>query len=81
MEIPCTGPIGKIVPEHTRDAFFQAYCDLRTNVPKDRKWVEGHAAALQPRTLPGWLVRHHISPCSLSSLWQTEWLWFGGLES
>jgi len=50
-------PIARIVPEHTREAFFQAYCDLRTNVPKDRRWVEQHAAALQPRTLLGWLVR------------------------
>jgi hypothetical protein len=51
-----SGPIARIVPEHTRDAFFQTYCDLRTNVPKDRKWVEQHATALQPRTLLGWLA-------------------------
>ena len=30
------GPARLLIPEHTRNAFFQAFCDLRTNSPKDR---------------------------------------------
>ena len=26
-------------------------------MPKDKKWFQQHAAALQPHTLPGWIVR------------------------
>ena len=51
------GPTELVIPEHTRDAFFQLWCDLRTNVPKDRNWVRHHATALQPRTSFGYLVR------------------------
>ena len=45
------------MPDHTREAFFQLFCDLRTNTPKDRKWLNKHMRTLKPRTLPGWLVR------------------------
>jgi hypothetical protein len=51
-----SGPTEMFVPEHTRDAFFQLWCDLRTNVPKDRKWLTRHALALKPQTLPGWIA-------------------------
>ena len=50
------GPSEMLIPAHTRDAFFQLWCDLRTNVPKDRNWLRSHAAALQPKTRLGYLV-------------------------
>lgn len=50
------GPTELVIPEHTRDAFFQLWCDLRTNVPKDRNWVRQHATALQPKTSIGYLA-------------------------
>ncbi|KAK9800805.1 hypothetical protein WJX73_008109 [Symbiochloris irregularis] len=49
-------PARAIVPDHTRDAFFQAFCDLRTNSPKDRRWFKHHWKALQPHTANGWLA-------------------------
>ena len=36
------GPAQLLVPEHTRDAFFQLFCDLRTNSPKDRSSQAQH---------------------------------------
>ena len=35
----------------------QLFCDLRTNTPKDRRFLQRHARALTPRTAAGWLVR------------------------
>lgn len=35
---------------------LQLVCDLRTNTPKDRRFLQRHARALMPRTTPGWLV-------------------------
>lgn len=46
----------RVLPEHTQDALFQLFCDLRTNTPKDKVFLKRHARALQPRTLAGWLV-------------------------
>lgn len=54
--LQAAGPARMLVPDHTRDAVFQIFSDLRTNSPKDRKWVDKHLHALKPRTLPGWLV-------------------------
>lgn len=44
------------VPEHTREAAFQLFCDLRTNSPKDASFWKHHAKALQPHSALGWLV-------------------------
>lgn len=55
---PFAGPAEFLIPEHTRDAFFQLWCDLRTNVPKDRYWVRQHAISLQPKTSVGYIVSH-----------------------
>ena len=49
-------PCRYLVPPHTRDAFFQAFCDLRTNTPKDGAWLARHARALAPRTPLGWVA-------------------------
>lgn len=49
-------PARWLVPDHTREAFFQAFCDLRTNTPKDRKWLKRHLTALKPHTSKGWLA-------------------------
>ena len=46
----------RVLPEHTHDALFQLFCDLRTNTPKDRVFFTRHAKALQPHTMSGWLV-------------------------
>ena len=46
----------RVLPEHTRDALFQLFCDVRANTPKDRVFFARHAQALQPRTFSGWLV-------------------------
>ncbi len=51
----------RILPEHTRDALFQLFCDARTNTPKDQVFFMRHAEALKPHTFTGWLV----SPVSL----------------
>ncbi len=45
------------MPEHTRYALFQLYCDLRANLPRDRHWFMIHARRLQPHTFSGWIVR------------------------
>lgn len=57
----CAGPAELVIPEHTRDAFFQLWFDLRSNVPKDRNWVRQHATALQPKTSVGYIVRFSLS--------------------
>lgn len=56
------GPTRLFVPDHTRDAAFQLWCDLRTNVPKDQKWATRRLAAFKPRTFLGWIVRTHCFP-------------------
>ncbi len=50
-------PYETVVPEHTRYALFQLYCDLRANPPRDRHWFLIHARRLQPHTFSGWIVR------------------------
>ncbi|KAL4431506.1 hypothetical protein ABPG75_006762 [Micractinium tetrahymenae] len=50
------GAVALVVPEHTREALFQLFCDLRANTPKDARFLRRHAKALMPRTLPGWLA-------------------------
>ncbi|KAK9818056.1 hypothetical protein WJX72_006386 [[Myrmecia] bisecta] len=45
-----------LVPEHTREAAFQLFCDLRSNTPKDRRFVKRHMAALLPETITGWIA-------------------------
>lgn len=45
------------MPEHTRYALFQLYCDLRANPPRDRHWFMLHARRLRPHTFSGWIVR------------------------
>ena len=50
-------PYEAFVPEHTRYALFQLYCDLRANPPRDRHWFVIHARRLQPHTFSGWIVR------------------------
>ena len=47
----------RVLPEHTRDALFQLFCDARTNTPKDQVFFMRHAEALKPHTFTGWLVR------------------------
>ena len=54
----------RVLPEHTRDALFQLFCDARTNTPKDQVFFMRHAEALKPHTFTGWLV-------SLVSLYAT----------
>ncbi|KAI3424277.1 hypothetical protein D9Q98_009832 [Chlorella vulgaris] len=66
-----SGPTALVIPEHTRDACFQLVCDLRTNTPKDRRFLQRHARALMPRTTPGWLALTSalgFSFCGLVSL-------------
>ena len=48
------------MPEHTRYALFQLYCDLRANPPRDRHWFMTHARRLRPHTFSGWIVRHGL---------------------
>lgn len=55
----------RVLPEHTRDALFQLFCDVRANTPKDRVFVVRHAQALQPRTFSGWLVSFVSGPFAL----------------
>ena len=49
------------MPEHTRYALFQLYCDLRANPPRDRHWFLLHARRLRPHTFSGWIVRPLLS--------------------
>eukprot|EP00884_Botryococcus_braunii_P020073 jgi/Botrbrau1/674/Bobra.0161s0057.1 len=49
-------PVRWLVPPHTRAAFFQMFCDFRTNCPKDRRWLARHMRALAPRTFQGWVA-------------------------
>ncbi|KAK9838202.1 hypothetical protein WJX81_008675 [Elliptochloris bilobata] len=51
-----TVPYEAIVPEHTRYALFQLYCDLRANPPRDRHWFMLHARRLRPQTFSGWIA-------------------------
>lgn len=60
------GPMQIVLPEHTRDALFQLFCELRTNTKKDQKWAYQHGRALKPRTFPGWIV-------SLLASWLWNW--------
>ncbi|KAL0041329.1 hypothetical protein WJX77_012612 [Trebouxia sp. C0004] len=46
----------RVLPEHTRDALFQLFCDARTNTPKDQVFFMRHAEALRPHTFTGWLA-------------------------
>ncbi|KAL3134798.1 hypothetical protein ABBQ32_007781 [Trebouxia sp. C0010 RCD-2024] len=46
----------RVLPEHTRDALFQLFCDVRTNTPKDQVFFTRHAEALKPHTFTGWLA-------------------------
>lgn len=46
----------RVLPEHTRDALFQLFCDARTNTPKDQVFFMRHAEALKPHTFTGWLA-------------------------
>jgi hypothetical protein len=52
------------IPEHTRDAAFQLFCDLRTNSPKDGAFLRRHATALKPRTYLGWLAAASFMLCA-----------------
>lgn len=52
------------IPEHTRDAAFQLFCDLRTNTPKDAAFLRRHATALKPRTCLGWLAATAFTLCA-----------------
>lgn len=49
-------PFAGLVPESTRDALFQLICDLRTNVPKDERFLTRHVNALKPNSPDGWLA-------------------------
>ncbi|KAL3146953.1 hypothetical protein ABBQ38_014922 [Trebouxia sp. C0009 RCD-2024] len=46
----------RVLPDHTRDALFQLFCDVRTNTPKDQVFFTRHAEALKPHTFTGWLA-------------------------
>jgi hypothetical protein len=45
-----------VLPEHTREAAFQLFCDIRSNTPKDVNFLKRHARELQPRTFTGYLA-------------------------
>jgi len=51
-----SGPVSQIVPEPTRQAVFQLFCDIRANVPKDKRFLQRHAKAFTPQTKLGWLA-------------------------
>ena len=61
-------PYEAIVPEHTRYALFQLYCDLRANPPRDRHWFMLHARRLRPHTVSGWIVCPLLSSHCMDSL-------------
>ena len=63
---PCAGLVSHVVPSHTREAFFQLFCDLRANTPKDRRFLVLHARAFAPQTTLGWLVRIPPAPSCLA---------------
>ena len=54
-----SGTVSQVVPEATRDALFQLFCDVRANVPKDKRFVQRHLKAFKPHTVVGWLVRDY----------------------
>jgi hypothetical protein len=49
-------PVAQVVPEPTREAVFQLFCDIRANVPKDKRFLQRHARAFTPQTSMGWLA-------------------------
>jgi hypothetical protein len=51
-----SGPVSRVVPEPTREAVFQLFCDIRANVPKDKRFLQRHAKAFTPQTSVGWLA-------------------------
>jgi hypothetical protein len=51
-----SGPVSQIVPAPTREAVFQLFCDIRANVPKDKRFLQRHAKAFTPQTTLGWLA-------------------------
>ncbi len=53
------GTVSQVVPEATRDALFQLFCDIRANVPKDKRFLQRHVKAFEPRSVVGWLVRQN----------------------
>ncbi|KAG7668457.1 hypothetical protein NADE_006838 [Nannochloris sp. 'desiccata'] len=51
-----SGPVSQVVPGPTREAVFQLFCDIRANVPKDKRFLQRHAKAFTPQTHLGWLA-------------------------
>jgi hypothetical protein len=60
-------PLAGFVPQSTRDALFQLICDLRTNVPKDGRFLARHMNALKPKTPVGWLAVAAVGGCGTSA--------------
>lgn len=60
-------PLAGFVPQSTRDALFQLICDLRTNVPKDGRFLARHMNALKPKTAVGWLAVAAVGGCGTSA--------------
>jgi hypothetical protein len=60
-------PLAGFVPQSTRDALFQLICDLRTNVPKDGRFLARHMNALKPKTHVGWLAVAAVGGCGTSA--------------
>lgn len=58
----------QLIPEPTRAALFQLFCDLRANTPKDSAFMKRHMKAFTPQTPLGWLALAGVLSTSLSSL-------------
>nr|ARQ20727.1 lipid body protein [Lobosphaera incisa] len=50
------GVVPYFVPDRTREALFQLFCELRTNSPKDKRFLKKHLAAFVPETVTGWIA-------------------------
>ena len=62
-----SGPVANIIPQPTRDALFQLFCDLKANVPKDKKFLQRHARAFKPDSTLGWLALSGVLGSLLSA--------------
>lgn len=58
----------KLVPCHTRDACFQLFSDLRSNVPKDKKFLKRHANSFHPQSWQGWLAVTAVAGYAVSGI-------------
>jgi hypothetical protein len=62
-----SGPVAQVVPETTREAVFQLFCDIRANVPKDKRFLQRHANAFRPQSSIGWLALSGVMGYAVSA--------------